>query len=123
MGSGLGLLFQDIRNLETAQDGQGIRDMVNESLKDLLGSRELPNRHVAVLVFDAKTDLQVPGIVGRSAISDGLGIIGSRSLYTLPSCIEEIVPTVCGMLYDLHSESDSGAVVHRLYAYWRGESK
>jgi hypothetical protein len=45
-----------------------------------------------VVVLDAKGDLQLKGIAGHSALNDGLGIIGSRSLYTLPSCIEEVVP-------------------------------
>jgi hypothetical protein len=48
--------------------------------------------YIAVVVLDAKGDLQLKGIAGHSALNDGLGIIGSRSLYTLPSCIEEVVP-------------------------------
>ena len=60
----------------------------------LFDAAERAKRHVAVLVFDAQSDLQIPGNAGRSALSDGLGIVGGRSLYTLPTYIEDIVPTV-----------------------------
>lgn len=51
-------------------------------------------RHVAVLMFDSKGDLRINGLLNRSAMSDGVGVCGSRSLYTFPSCIEEVVPAV-----------------------------
>lgn len=80
--------------METAKDGSAIRRIVGETVDGLFDAAEREKRHVAVLVFDAQSDLQIPGNAGRSALSDGLGIVGSRSLYTLPACIEDIVPTV-----------------------------
>lgn len=45
-------------------------------------------------MFDSKGDLRINGLLNRSAISNGVGVCGSRSLYTFPSCIEEVVPAV-----------------------------
>lgn len=50
-------------------------------------------RYVAVVLLDAKGDLRFEGISGHSALGDGLGIAGSLSLFTLPSCIEEVGPS------------------------------
>ena len=85
---------EEIRGLEEAQDGSEMRRLVGEAVKGLFPSSKQAKRYVAALVLDAKGDLQIPGNTSKYALSDGLGIVGSRSLYTLPSCVEEVVPTV-----------------------------
>lgn len=66
-----------------------------------------------MVVIDAKGYLQFQGVSDHSALSDGLGMIGSGSLHTLPSCIEEVVPsfsdcTRIGASAGSSNPSDSG---------------
>lgn len=85
----------DIQRLEASQDGNAIFDTASEAVDTYF--RQLSansKRHVAVLMFDAKGDLKIKGLTNRSAISDGVGVCGSRSLYAFPSFLEEVAPAV-----------------------------
>lgn len=89
-------LRKEIRRLEDMQDVDSLWDIISGAVESHFG-HEVPaaKRHVAVLILDAKGDLRFKDFVNRSSISNGLGIFGSRSLYTLPSCLEEVVSAVC----------------------------
>lgn len=82
----------EIRSLEKSQDGKGLRKVVQKAVSSYFGATTAM-RYVAVVVLDARGDLQFKGISGHSALCDGLGITGSLSLFTLPSCIEEVCPS------------------------------
>ena len=89
------LLVKDIQQREASQDVQGIWDIASEAVEDYFGEiAPATKRHVAVLVLDAKGELRFGDLINRSAFSNGLGLCGSRSLYTLPSCLEEVVSAV-----------------------------
>ncbi|RPA98889.1 hypothetical protein L873DRAFT_1686008, partial [Choiromyces venosus 120613-1] len=84
--------IEDIQQREASQDVQGIWDTASEVVEDYFGeTAPATKRHVAVLIIDAKGDLRFGDLANRSAFSNGLGLCGSRSLYTLPSCLEEVV--------------------------------
>ena len=89
------LPVKDIQQREASQDVQGIWDIASEAVEDYFGEiAPATKRHVAVLVLDAKGELRFGDLINRSAFSNGLGLCGSRSLYTLPSCLEEVVSAV-----------------------------
>lgn len=84
----------EIRGLEAAENGNAIRVLVRNAVDSHFGYQHTSRRHVAVVVLDAKGDLQLPGIIGSSAMSDGLGIVGSRGFYALPTTLEGVTGTV-----------------------------
>lgn len=53
---------------------------------------------MAVVVLDAKGNLRLPGITGTSAMSHGIGIVGSKGIHTLPSTLEGVTSTVIWLL-------------------------
>lgn len=86
--------LKEIQQLESAQDGDAIFNIASEAVNRYFQQPANSKRHVAVLMLDTKGDLRVNGLINRSAMSDGVGVCGIRSLYTFPSCIEEVVPAV-----------------------------
>lgn len=80
--------------MEAEQDGEGIFNIASEAVDRYFQQSAGPKRNVAVLMFDSKGDLRIKGLTNRSAMSDSVGVCGCRSLYTFPSCIEEVVPAV-----------------------------
>ncbi|PWW80677.1 hypothetical protein C7212DRAFT_350072 [Tuber magnatum] len=100
----------DIRQREASQDVQGIWDIASEAVEDYFGEiAPATKRHVAVLILDAKGDLRFGDLINRSAFSNGLGLCGSRSLYTLPSYLEDVVSAFsdCSRPGDAIGNSDS----------------
>ena len=84
----------EIRGLEAAENGNAIRALVHDAVDSHFGRQHTSRRHVAVVVLDAKGNLQLPGIAGTSAMSDGIGIVGSKGFCTLPSTLEGVTSTV-----------------------------
>ncbi|KAI5817035.1 putative peptidase family-domain-containing protein, partial [Pyronema omphalodes] len=85
----------EIRRIEQTENGEALKQLVKQAVDKHLGSGFTAiKRYIAVVLIDAKGHLQFQGLSNQSALNDGLGIIGSRSLYTLPSCIEEVVPAL-----------------------------
>ncbi|RPB15214.1 hypothetical protein P167DRAFT_483266 [Morchella conica CCBAS932] len=86
----------EIQNLETARDGAALLDIasaaVDKYFQYFQNLSVNSKRHVAVLMFDAKDDLRIEGLINHSALSNEIGVCGTRSLYTFPSCLEEVVP-------------------------------
>lgn len=101
----------EIRELESSQNGETLREVVHMAIDQYFVNTSA-QRHVAVVVLDAKGDLQLPNIYNKSALNDGIGIVGSRALYTLPTCVEEVVPSLSdctriGCSSSSHNPSDS----------------
>jgi hypothetical protein len=88
----------EIQSLETARDGAALLDIasaaVDKYFQYFQNLSVNSKRHVAVLMFDAKDDLRIEGLINHSALSNEVGVCGTRSLYTFPSCLEEVVPAV-----------------------------
>jgi hypothetical protein len=84
----------EIRELEKGLKGAELLKIVQRAVEAHFGRAAVGKRYVGVVVLDARGDLQIEGITHHSALSDGIGMVGSRSLYTLPSCIEEVVSSV-----------------------------
>ncbi|KAH0609572.1 uncharacterized protein H6S33_013058 [Morchella sextelata] len=86
----------EIQSLETARDGAALLDIasaaVDKYFQYFQNLSVNSKRHVAVLMFDAKDDLRIEGLINHSALSNEVGVCGTRSLYTFPSCLEEVVP-------------------------------
>lgn len=78
--------------MEKSQNGKGLREVIRKAVFSYFGA-STAKRYVAVVLLDAKGDLQFKEISGHSALGDGLGIAGSLSLFTLPSCVEEVGPS------------------------------
>lgn len=85
---------KEIRHEEACGDGRTLRAIAKRAIEKHFGDLSPTKRYVAVVFLDATGDLQINGITHHSALDGNIGIIGSRSLYTLPSCIEEVVPAV-----------------------------
>ncbi|KAI5842573.1 putative peptidase family-domain-containing protein [Morchella snyderi] len=86
----------EIQSLETARDGAALLNIasaaVDKYFQYFQNLSVNSKRHVAVLMFDAKDDLRIEGLINHSALSNEIGVCGTRSLYTFPSCLEEVVP-------------------------------
>ncbi|CAZ82654.1 unnamed protein product [Tuber melanosporum] len=99
-----------IQRREASRDVRGIWDIASEAVEDYFGEiAPVTKRHVAVLILDAKGDLRFGDLMNRSAFSNGMGLCGSRSLYALPSCLEEVVSAFsdCSRPGDAIENSDS----------------
>lgn len=88
------LKFAEIRSLEAAGNGHAIRELVRNAVNGYFGHRFAAKRYVAVVVLDARGNLQLPGIKNTSALAGGLGIVGSKGFYTLPTSLADITSVV-----------------------------
>jgi hypothetical protein len=89
------LFTKDIHGLENAQDVDGLWDMASTAIDNYFGQfAPATKRYVAVLILDAKGDLRFNDFANRSSFNNGMGVCGSRTLYTLPSYLEEVVSAV-----------------------------
>jgi hypothetical protein len=84
----------EIHSIERTENSEILRKVVQKAVDAHFGgSIKAAKRYIAMVLLDAKGHLQFQSISEHSAFSDGLGIVSGRSLYTLPSCIEEVVPS------------------------------
>ncbi|KAF8250105.1 hypothetical protein K440DRAFT_597519 [Wilcoxina mikolae CBS 423.85] len=84
----------EIHSIEKAENGEMLRKVARKAVDAHFGGgTKAAKRYIATVLIDAKGHLQFQGISAHSALSDGMGIVGGHSLYTLPSCIEEVVPS------------------------------
>jgi hypothetical protein len=102
---------EEIRQYEAAGDGKTLRRIADNAIDSYFrfNPAEKSRRYFATVFLDARGDLRIKGITTSSALDGGLGIVGSRSLYTLPSCVEEVVPAFSDCTRIENNESTDSA--------------